>query len=318
MPVNDPTSGLPWWVNQGGQPGSGPPGQGASWLNYLAQMFGQGGQNPNAPAPNAQNMAMTTSTPNGGFAIPGPGGVQNASVRVVGDDDDHGTGDNPPVNPNPNPPPPPRIDDSVTMPPQPPGYLGSTGATGGVPVGSWNPQPTPGPMAGDPRPDAVTNRMTGNFGPALGPPPRPTPSPAAAPMSSRSPAVAGGATAAPRAAPMGGGPNDRFTTFQYNVPGSGGGQGGRNAPIYTALNLGSLFGGGAQGTPSQTPRPAVPGPMAANSPLISRTTGQPMPMSSADAAYGLPDARGAPYPYALGSPRRAAAIASAAKHSGYA
>jgi hypothetical protein len=112
------------------------------------------------------------------------------------------------------------------------------------------------------------------------------------------------------------------------VPGSGGGQGGRNAPIYTALNLGGLFGGQPQGAPAQTPR--VPGPLANRSP----TTGQPMPMSSMDVAYGLPDARGAPYPYALGGPsdirkmgdtpetlaatRKAAAIAAAAKRSGYA
>jgi hypothetical protein len=114
-------------------------------------------------------------------------------------------------------------------------------------------------------------------GPTATPPPRPAgtgaiadvPSPAAQPVSSpAAPGVlSGGATSANRGAPQGGGPSDRFSTFQYNVPGSGnqgGGQGGRNAPIYTALNLGGLFGGGGQpqGAPSQTPRPAVPGPMA--------------------------------------------------------
>jgi hypothetical protein len=82
--------------------------------------------------------------------------------------------------------------------------------------------------------------------------------------------VVPGATAAPRAAPMGGG-NPNFGTVQYQNPNSI----GNRAPIYTTGNLGGLFGGmfnrgaapgaGApQGTPAQTPRPTVPGPMAAS------------------------------------------------------
>jgi hypothetical protein len=128
---------------------------------------------------------------------------------------------------------------------------------------------------------------------------------------------------------MGGAPaNPRFGTVQYQTPNSV----GNRAPIYTAMNLGGLFGGGQPAAPAAAPR--VPGPMAGGPP-ISPTTGKPMPTSSMDVAYGLPDARGAPYPYALGRPsvtaplpptmpddiaqrRRAIALASAGKHSGYA
>jgi hypothetical protein len=127
---------------------------------------------------------------------------------------------------------------------------------------------------------------------------------------------------------MGGGPaNNRFVQLDQgqNVDPTN----RRGGPQMTALNLGGLFGGGQPAAPAR-----VPGPMAGGPP-ISPTTRQPMPMSSADAAYGLPDARGAPYPYAIGGPsvraplpptmpddiaqrRRAIALASAGKHSGYA
>jgi hypothetical protein len=83
----------------------------------------------------------------------------------------------------------------------------------------------------------------------------------------------------------------------------------------TALDLSRMFG-----MPSDVNPPVSGGVLskAGTKGLISPTTGKPMPMSSADLAYGLPDARGAPYPYAVGSPRKAAAIAAAAKHSGFA
>jgi hypothetical protein len=134
------------------------------------------------------------------------------------------------------------------------------------------------------------------------------PSAAAQPVSAVQPAAVHPAVAAAAAQAA----NPRFSTFQYNVPGSSnqlgsGGQGGRNAPIYTAMNLGGLFGGG-QPAAAPAAQPRVAGPLAANpsvgtpATLISPTPGQPMPMSSADVAYGLPDARGAPYPYKLGGP----------------
>jgi hypothetical protein len=107
---------------------------------------------------------------------------------------------------------------------------------------------------------------------------------------------------------MGGGPRFITDTAPNSDPL------GRNRPQMGMLDLSGLFNRGQpQGAPPQTPR--VPGPMATG---VSQTTGQPMPMSSADVAYGLPDARGAPYPYAFGPPRRAAALASAGLHSGYA
>jgi hypothetical protein len=78
-------------------------------------------------------------------------------------------------------------------------------------------------------------------------------------------------------------------------PNSGPNERNRGSPQATALDLSSLFS-----------HPAVAAAAAAHPAVqaagrnISPTTGQPMPMSTADINYGLPDARGAPYPYALG------------------
>ena len=77
-------------------------------------------------------------------------------------------------------------------------------------------------------------------------------------------------------------PTPRFSTFQYNVPGSGGGQGGRSAPIYTALNL----GGG--------------GPPAANPANVPAAGAQPVSASApnaypGDAGWNV-DAQGNPIP----------------------
>jgi hypothetical protein len=342
MPVNDPASGLPWWVTQGGQANVGggqatPPGYGGTgWLNYLASMFApsaaqaaQGSGNlplmgsMQAVGPNSANARPMYSFSNPPPANgPGPGNVGPVPL-----DGGHGDGPvNAVANPNLNPTPSPAIADSVTMPPQPPGYLGSTGATGGVPVGSWNQQPQPGPGylgstgagGGDPRGyDASVNAMTGMAPGAVNPgyrPPGITPGRVNpnAPAANPQPVIAAGPAGAPRAAPMGGGPaNPRFTTFQYNVPGSGGGQGGRNAPIYTALNLGGLFGGGQpQGQPSQTPRPAVPGPMANG----GSWAGTPDFSSLPDDIFDQPDYRNmGDTPDVLAATRKkAAAIAAAA------
>jgi hypothetical protein len=129
-------------------------------------------------------------------------------------------------------------------------------------------------------------------------------------------AVSPAATASvPAAAPS------RFTWIDRpNMSANAGARGGGGPPGMTALNLAGLFGGGqpqapAGVNPAATAR--VPGPLASRGPPISPTTGQPMPMSSDDMAYGLPDARGAPYPYAIGSPRRSAALAAAGRRSGY-
>jgi hypothetical protein len=95
-------------------------------------------------------------------------------------------------------------------------------------------------------------------------------------------------------------------------PNSGPNERNRGSPQATALDLSALFSHPAVAAAAAA-HPAV----RAAGRAISPTTGQPMPMSSADAAYGLPDARGAPYPYAIGDPDRAAKIANAAKRSGY-
>jgi hypothetical protein len=69
--------------------------------------------------------------------------------------------------------------------------------------------------------------------------------------------------------------------------------GRRGSPQMTALNLAGLFGGGQPATPAAA-APRVAGPLAQSGP--PKTAGQP-PTTLADAAYGVPDARGAPYPY---------------------
>jgi hypothetical protein len=92
----------------------------------------------------------------------------------------------------------------------------------------------------------------------------------------------------------------------------------------TALDLSGLFGQRSDMVAPPSAQPVSGGALSKGGTKgllgrsISPTTGKPMPMSTADIAYGLPDTRGAPYPYAYGSPRRAAAIAAAAKRSGFA
>jgi hypothetical protein len=93
----------------------------------------------------------------------------------------------------------------------------------------------------------------------------------------------------------------------------------------TALDLSSMFGMPSDVNPAAAAQPVRGGALSKagtkgllRGQSISPTTNQPMPMSTADIQYGLPDARGAPYPYAYGSPRSAAKIAAAAKHSGFA
>jgi hypothetical protein len=92
--------------------------------------------------------------------------------------------------------------------------------------------------------------------PGAGPLPN-VPAPAARPVSGPLAASPGAA----RAAPAG---NDRFSTFRYENPNSS----ASRAPIYTALNLAGLFGGGqpaAAANPANLPSRAaqpVNGPLA--------------------------------------------------------
>jgi hypothetical protein len=277
MPVTDLTPTLPWGGSPNGQTQL-PPGYGGgtSWLNYLASMF-----NPVSPAqadvlhPNLNN-SQAALHPMYNFSNPppangpGPGNVGPVQLADSVTMAPPGQGALPQARGVANPPFP-RQTFAGSQPNQGGGFdQGILPQARGVAV-------QPGPMA----PGNSILQPGADRGVA--------PSPAAP-----------GATAAPSAAPQGGGPSNRFVQLDQgqNIDPTN----RRGGPQMTALNLAGLFGGGGQpqGTPSQTPRPAVPGPMAQGG--ISPTTGQPMPMSSADAAYGLPDARGAPYPYALGRP----------------
>ena len=71
--------------------------------------------------------------------------------------------------------------------------------------------------------------------------------------------------AAPVPGPLAQGANNRFGTFKYETPNSS----ASRAPTYTALNLGSLFGGGQPAVNPNVPAAAaapmsgrVPGPLA--------------------------------------------------------
>jgi hypothetical protein len=234
MGVTDLTPTLPWGGSSNGQPQL-PPGYGgsSSWLNYLASMFGPSSAQASPLHPNLDNPLSPPAAPPSG-----PGGS------------------------------------SVTMGPnQPPGLdqptMDAARAALAAPGQGGPPAPAGGPSW---FPGGSNTPMPWN-GPTATPPPRPVnanaPSPAAQTVSSpAAPGVlSGGATSANRGAPMGAGPgaSNRFGTVQYQTPNSI----GNRAPIYTTGNL-NLFGGGQpagqgtpQGAPSQTPRPAVPGPMAA-------------------------------------------------------
>lgn len=222
MAVTDMTESLPWWARQGGQPQPGaatPPGAHGmtSWLDYLASMF-------NSPAQAGE---------------PDINAILNS-------------GGTPPVNNDISP----AAPVAAAIQQQPPGYLGSTGAT---------PPLTPG---GDPRgPDVAMNRITGMGGGATNPgyqPPGITPgrvnpnapAPAAQPVSAVAPAAA-----APVPGPMA---NSRFIGIDRPNADPTNARGG--APLGTALNLGGLFGGGQ---PAVNPN----APSAAAAPMSGRVSG---------------------------------------------
>jgi hypothetical protein len=130
--------------------------------------------------------------------------------------------------------------------------------------------------------------------------------------------VSGPAAVAPAAianAPVAAPPPSRFTWIDRpNMSANAGPRGGGGPPGMTALDLSGLFGGG---------QPAAAAPQTYNRPTKFLTSVSPAANASvpgplsADAAYGLPDARGAPYPYPFGSARRSAALAAAGRRSGY-
>jgi hypothetical protein len=250
MAVTDMTDSLPWWATQGtqdgGMPGGAPGGpSGASWLQYLQQMFGispaQAGelQDPTAALRSALASRQTQS---------GPPDI--------------------PVGPNTVP----QI--QPPQPPQgPPGYLRSTSATQPPP-----PLPQGGVGAGLAAPNYTNPFLAAGVGPGAG---LNAGTPIQAPTAQRPPQGppgylnSTGATGGVPIAQVGGASgvgatsNPRFVQIDRpNLPASGiGSARGPNAPQMTALNLAGLFGGpaGPQGGPAAAPQGARPvaGPLAA-------------------------------------------------------
>jgi hypothetical protein len=267
MPVTDLTPTLPWGGSPNGQTQL-PPGYGGgtSWLNYLASMF-----NPVSSA-QADVLHPNLTQPMHNFSNPPPAnGPGPGNVGPVQLDNGHGDGPPGPVNPDPT-------GSSVTMAPkQPPGLdpttMAAARAAFAAPATFAGSQPNQG--------GGFAGAGAGAGGPSWFPGGSNTPMPWNSPVSTprgidqatadagRAALAAPGATAAPRATPQGGGPNNRFVQLDQgqNIDPTN----RRGGPQMTALNLAGLFGGGQgeapgagqpQGTPAQTPRPTVPGPMA--------------------------------------------------------
>jgi hypothetical protein len=136
-----------------------------------------------------------------------------------------------------------------------PSIVGGGGSSGGGGASNLAPPSPSGSGYGDPRLWGASYPHMPWPDTGVAPPPRPGGIGSDANIPIKTPGgtyAAPGRQPAPAAAPAaaGGDPN-RFGTFQYQVPnqgiapgaGSMGGQGSR-APIYTALNLGGMFGGG--------------------------------------------------------------------------
>jgi hypothetical protein len=268
MPVTDLTDSLPWWVQQGAggpQPGAGGAPQGASWLQYLSQMYGispaqaatmiqgQGGNPANMPSANASNMmaAAPAGPLSGDFPVP-PGAVppiqpQMGRVSQASPIDQlkaGGTGGNVPNIP---------IGPGLVPPiPQAPGYLGSSGAG-----------------SGDPRAqDAAMNRIAGMAGGVVNPGYRP-PGITPGTVNPNVPAATAQPVSGPLANPGGAGgvgaaSNPRFVMIDRpNAPAGGSPYGRGGPPQMSALNLAGLFGGGPQGGPAAAPMGGpVRGPLA--------------------------------------------------------
>lgn len=283
MAVTDLTDSLPWWTRQGagptGGPGAAPQGGGVggqpppgvspqAWLAYLSQMFSPasgGGANPaNLASPDASAM----------------------SVHAPGDDDGHGSGDNPPVRP-------------FALPPvaQPGPMTGPAGPVSNLPA----PQrpPLAGPTTGPAGP--IANLPPGP-GPQTGPPPQPIYNPLSGgsantglPVAPAAAAPVPGPLATGGAGGQGATSNPRFVQLDQgqNTDPTGRSRG----PQMTALNLGGLFGRG---------QPAVnPDVPAANAQPVSAVRG---PLSSAPWTMG-PQQKGMAWPKDMGpfTPDRIAA-----------
>jgi hypothetical protein len=319
MAVTDLTDDLPWWTRQGAGPTGGPaatpqgagggqqpPGGGnsASWLQYLSQMFGVSPaqaatmmQNPaNMPSPNASNMASMTNFGNPAATTgPGPGNVGPVDL------DGHGAGDNPPVQPFVVPP----------APQGPPGYLGSTGATNGAPVGSIGPTAPPVNAAQGPPGYLGSTSATppGSPGSGFSPPDltaRAPAAPAAGPAAA-APAAVRGPLATGGAGGVGATSNPRFVQVARPNMSAAGGFGRGGAPQMTALNLAGLFGGGASPAPAGASA-RVAGPLASGGGTIPRSypgqgwdidaQGNPIP------SYGNPAGNGPNAPWDYGPLQR--------------
>ena len=299
MAVTDLTDALPWWARQGAGPtggpaaapsgGAGPPGaQGMGWLQYLQQMFGQGGNPADVPSPDAKPMAMMKASQNGsswddalslgGSAPTGP--TPPPDVRTIVNP--HGDGPPPPPPPVAGPQPGPMSGPAGPVgalphpimaalggagngpPPQSPyNPLGGGSANTGLPAGAGPPpQPAYNPLSGG----------SANTGLPVGAAPAPVPGPLAG----------GGASAA------GATSNPRFIGIDRpNAPAEGGGGMARGGgPQATALNLAGLFGRGG----------VNPNAPAANAQAVSALRG---PLSSAPWDYG-PLQKGKAWPKDMG------------------
>jgi hypothetical protein len=219
MPYADVNSPLPWWAQQNGQPQSGqatPPGYGGtSWLNYLASMFAPGAAQAGGVDANGRPQSATDAL-RVALANPNAAGAGPADVPVP-----------PSVNSAPIPPAP------QPAPAQPqPDPVGDYVAT----VGNHPSWPTTS-MGSAPRPQ---------MGPPIPPGGLPANQPSVNAQPVNGPMGPGGAGA------MGATSNPRFVQLDQgqNADPTSRNRGG---PQMTALNLGGLFGGGAQGSPSAAP-----------------------------------------------------------------
>ena len=306
MPVTD-LSQFPWLRQQAGPqggPGAAPQGAGAGWLQYLSQMFGQGGDPANMPSPDAAGDATGDQRPYQTASLGWTGSPtydQAAALQrhLVSPASTYNAS-NPP--PNPNPPGPGNVnvvghgDGPAPVPPfpvppgpqqGPPGYLGSSDAAGGVQAASIGPQAPPGPQQGPPgyagSSDAAGGVPVASMGlaagvqpgisaPAMVPPSvaggRPT-TPGVTPSTVKGPLAVHPAVAAAAAAQ-----NPRFGLISHDVSGGG------RTPYISALNLAGLFGGGGQ-----APANPANAPSAAAQP-VSATRRVPGPLATTKAPWG--------------------------------
>lgn len=277
---------LPWyWRNAtggyGGVPPSGwggqgaaPRGYGAAALGVLGDLFGITPAQAETINLGDQGGGPPTLDDSVTMAPPGQGALPQARGRAV----------------------PPDASAPPAAAQGPPGYLNSSSAAGGVPapaLGYYS-----GVQPGLSAPAMIRSPSGATTTPGAGPLPN-VAAPDAQPVSATAPRAA---TPGPLAN------NDRFGTFSYQNPNSI----GNRAPIYTALNLGSLFGGGQQAAnpanvPAPNARPMVGGPLSKGGGMSKapwnvgplqkgmvwpKDMGPPLPPNSARARILRPDLYG--------------------------